>query len=191
MTVMACETPPKGVAAAVAEQITAHVPVLRTERLLLRAPRVQDFPVYAGIACSARAAGLGGPMSRSEAWSDFLQLASGWVLHGHGGWTIEDQATGEALGFVLIGFEPGDLEPELGYLVDSAAEGRGVAQDAAQAVLRYARNTLKRRTLVSYIAPDNTRSIRLAERLGAFPDGKIADADGVTLIYRHNLTEAH
>ena len=128
-------------------------------------------------------------MTRADAWWDFVQLASGWMLHGHGGWTIEATGTAEALGFVLIGLEPGDLEPEIGYLLGSHAEGHGIAQEAACAVLSFARTTLKLTTLVSYIDPANTRSIRLATRIGAYRDGEITDADGTTLIYRHTLTE--
>jgi RimJ/RimL family protein N-acetyltransferase len=43
------------------------------------------------------------------------------------------------------------------------------------------------KTLVSYIAPPNVRSIRLAERLGAVPDIKAArqEGDADDLVFRH------
>ena len=188
---MACEIPSTGVAADVAHRFAALVPVLTTDRLVLRAPRVEDFALYAEVACTDRGAGIGGPMSRADAWWDFVQLASGWMLHGHGGWTIEERDTGEALGFLLIGLEPGDQEPELGYLLGAKAEGRGIAQEAARAVLAFARDTLKRKTLVSYIDAANTRSIRVAERLGAQPDGEVSFEGDTAFVYRHNLTGAH
>ena len=41
-------------------------------------------------------------------------------------------------------------------------------------------------TLVSYVAPGNHRSIRLAERLGAVVDPDAASPEGYdTLVYRH------
>lgn len=191
MTAMACEAPPKGAAEVLANRFGALVPVLVTDRLILRAPRVTDFPVYAEIACTERGKGISGPMSRADAWWDFVQLASGWMLHGHGGWAIEDRADHTVYGFVILGLEPGDLETELGYLLAARAEGRGVAFEAAIAARDWAGTDLNRRTLVSYIAPDNARSIRLATRLGAVPDGSVSGDDGAALIYRHSLQVRH
>ena len=186
---MGCETASTGVAASIAAQLSEQVPVLRTDRLVLRAPRVGDFDCLADIACTERGRGIGGPMTRADAWREFVQLSSGWMLHGHGGWTLEDAQTGDVLGFVLIGFEPGDLEPELGFLLDAKAEGQSIAYEAGRCVLDFATDVLKWKTLVSYIDPANARSIALAERLGADLDGEIVEDDEVTLVYRYTLAE--
>ena len=77
---MYCETAPTGVPAEMARQFASMVPELRTKRLILRAPRVTDFPVYAAIASGPRSAGIGGPMTRDAAWYDFATLAAGWML---------------------------------------------------------------------------------------------------------------
>jgi RimJ/RimL family protein N-acetyltransferase len=186
---MACETASTVAAAAIAVQISTLVPAMRTDRLVLRAPRVSDFDCLADIACSERGRGIGGPMTRADAWREFVQLSSGWMLHGHGGWTLEDAQTGDVLGFVMIGFEPGDLEPELGFLLDAKAEGQSIAYEAGRCVLDFANQVLKRTTLVSYIDPANSRSIALAERLGADLDGEIIEDGEVTLVYRYTLAE--
>lgn len=49
----------------------------------------------------------------------------------------------------------------------------------------WARDVAQLKTLVSYVDPANTRSCRLAERLGAVPDNhaKRQDPDGI--VYRH------
>ena len=186
---MACETASTVAAAAIAVQISTLVPAMRTDRLVLRAPRVSDFDCLADIACSERGRGIGGPMTRADAWREFVQLSSGWMLHGHGGWTLEDAQTGDVMGFVMIGFEPGDLEPELGFLLDAKAEGQSIAYEAGRCVLDFANQVLKRTTLVSYIDPANSRSIALAERLGADLDGEIIEDGEVTLVYRYTLAE--
>lgn len=188
MTPFACETPPSGAAATFALALQGRLPTLATERLILRAPRVADFDTFAEIACSERGRHLGGPMPREDAWADFASMTGGWLLHGHGLWTIG--APEGVAGFVLLGFEPGDREPELGFLLAAQAEGRGYALEAARAARAHAFDTFGWCTLVSYIDPANARAIALACRLGAEPDGEIADGAGRTLIFRHRNAEA-
>ncbi|QGY00441.1 N-acetyltransferase [Roseovarius faecimaris] len=188
---MYCETNPTGTAAGMAARFAALVPVLTTERLTLRAPQAADFALYAEIACGPRSKGIGGPMTRDEAWYDFATLASCWMLRGHGGWTITLTRTGAPIGFALIGAEPGDQAPELGYLLIEAQEGQGYATEAAEAVRDYAFGTLRLPELVSYIAPGNARSVAVAERLGAIRSGNVTYPEGDTpaLVYRHPSPE--
>ena len=181
----ACETMPTDKPALKAAEFAALIPTLETERLTLRAPKPADFPLYADIRCGERGVGIGGPFKRDDAWWDFVQLASGWVLHGHGGWAVETK-DGALVGFALIGFEPGDQEPELGYLFAKSAEGNGYATEAAGAVKAYAFNDLRLPTLVSYITIGNARSERVAERLGATKQGTLTYGDDTPVsVFRH------
>ena len=161
------EQAPIGIPSAVAANVAAQIPTLVSDALLLRAPIVEDFPLYADIMCCERGQYMGGPMSRDDAWWDFVQLASGWMLHGHGGWSIVDVDSEELLGFVILGLEPGDQQIELGYMLSEKNEGLGIAHEAAQMAREFAFDTLKLTELASYIHKDNARSIALAERLGA------------------------
>lgn len=182
----ACERPSSGAAARLALALQGQLPTIVTDHLLLRAPRVEDFETYAGILCSERGRFMGGPMSREDAWADFCNVTANWLLHGHGVWTIGN-AAGVA-GFVTLGLEPGDREPELGFFLAPHAEGRNIAFEAAKAVKGYAFETLGWKTLVSYVSVGNTRSATLARRLGGHIDGEIAgetDAEENVLIYRY------
>ncbi|MEL6451619.1 MAG: GNAT family N-acetyltransferase [Pseudomonadota bacterium] len=179
----ACETPRPGAAALFAIALQGQLPTYATDRLILRAPRVTDFDSYAQIACTSRGTHLGGPMTREEAWADFSQMTSAWLLHGHGLWTIGH--AGQIAGFVLLGFEPGDAEPELGFMLTKEAEGKGIAHEAAQAALGHAWDTLGWSTLVSYVAPANTRAIALARRLGGLADGTLTTDDDTVCVYRY------
>ena len=170
--------------------MTRDIPVLETGRLRLRAPAVSDFPAYAAFFASDRAVHERGPMDERAAWREFCASLAAWPLRGFGAWSATDRATGVYLGEVGL-FQPVEYpEPEIGWMVVPQAEGRGIAHEAALAVRAWAYGTLGLRTLVSYIAPANARSIRLAERLGARLDPNAPTIDPGDLVYRHPAPEA-
>lgn len=179
------EQPPAGASAVLAADIRALLPRLETARTVLRAPVVGDFEYYAEIMMSERAVYMGGPMSRHDAWLDFTQCVSNWVLRGHGLWTVTAREGGEVLGFVLICYEFGDLEPELGYFLRKGAEGLGYAGEAVAAAHAHGFKTLGLPQMVSYIDPANDASIRLAERMGAVRDADMVGGDEPAYVYRH------
>ncbi|PZQ97172.1 MAG: N-acetyltransferase [Cereibacter sphaeroides] len=181
------ENSPAGPAAALATGISSAIPTIATTRLRLRPPRIGDFQGYASIVTTERGRHMGGPMTREEAWLDFNHLAAGWLLRGHGLWSVE-RLSGEALvGFVLVNHEFGDAEPELGFLLLDGEEGKGYATEAAQAARHFAFGILGWRSLVSYIDAANARSVALAERLGAALDADASIDD--LLVYRHIRAE--
>lgn len=182
-----------GPAAAIAAQMQALVPVLETERMILRAPRIEDFDAFAQMLAPPRGKFYGDTQTREDAWGEFMQLNATWLLRGYGAWALTHRETGDVLGFVQIGAEPGDWEPELGWVVSHSAEGHGFATEAAIAIRSYAFHTLKLPSLVSYVDEDNTRSRRLAERLGAARDATAEaylNEDEVCCVYRHDPAEA-
>lgn len=204
------ERPATGAAGALAARLAGQVPVLVTGRLRLRAPRIGDFGAYAGILMSDRAAGLGGPFDREGAWDDFCQAVAGWMLRGMGVWTIETRAAGtpagethagethagetlaggELLGFGYLWQEYGDPEPEIGWILTEAAEGKGYAREAAEAIRAHGFGPLGLATVVSYVDPGNSRSAAVAERLGAVRDPRAEAALGAFVrVYRHNRPE--
>lgn len=187
------EMPGAGSTAAFADRLAAMVPVIEAGRVRLRAPRLADLPAWTEILCSDRAVHMDGPYARDDAFMEFAAGAGSWLLRGHGVWTVDPREGGEPLGFVLVGFEPGDREPELGFFLRAGAEGQGYASEAAQAARDWAwAQGLP--SLVSYVDPANARSARLAERLGARRDVGAEAAyagtpdDGIA-VYRHPRPE--
>ena len=65
------------------------------------------------------------------------------------------------------------FECELGYTFDPAVWGRGFATEAVRCVCDYARDVLLLSYAVSAILPQNGRSRRVAERLGARAAGQM------------------
>ena len=178
--------PIPGPAAETAAALRARLPQIETARTLLRAPVLEDAPAWIAIMVPDAEGHLGGPHTDQSAFNEFAATVGLWLLRGHGLWTVTDPA-GAVLGFVLIGFEPGDREPELGWLFLPEARSQGLAAEAAAAARTHALETLALPSLVSYIDPTNAASRRLALRLAARPDGTIADpASGTEAeVWRH------
>lgn len=161
---------PQHQAAVAVERIGQALPRIFTDRTVLRGPYMEDFDVFADMVISDRGRYIAGPLTREGAWDDFIQLTASWILRGCGLWTVEDQEDKTVLGFVLLGHETGDPEPELGFLFTEEAEGKGLAFEAAEKARNNAWNAMSFDKLVSYIDPDNARAIKLALRLGAERD---------------------
>jgi len=160
------ETPIPGPAARLAAQVSALLPVADTARTRLRPATLTDFDVFAEIACDPeRGRGIGGPMDREAAFREYAAMMGCWLLRGHGLWAVMHE--GACAGFVQIGFEPGDEEPELGWFISAAHEGKGLAREAAEAAREIGFCLLGLPSMVSYVDSFNTRSNALAERLGA------------------------
>jgi RimJ/RimL family protein N-acetyltransferase len=176
---------PTGAAAALTARFAAAVPELETARLRLRAPRLGDFEAYAAIATSERGRGIGGPMTREDAWADFSQMVAGWLLRGHGLWSVERREDCALLGFLPLHHEFGDPEPEIGFVFVAEAEGRGFAFEAAEAARGFAFDHLGWTSVVSYIDGENARSSRLARRLGARLDAAPHPLDDTVQVWRH------
>lgn len=162
------------------------IPVIETERLTLRGPQLADFEPMAAFYASPRATPVGGPMSRDQAWAEFAAGAGQWLLRGYGFWEIQDRATGQTIGRAGIYHPDNWPEPELGWMIyDAGFEGRGIAHEAALAARDGAARLFGITRPISSIEDGNTASIRLAERLGATPDGAWETPYGPMLRFRH------
>lgn len=161
------------------------IPTLETERLLLRPQTMDDWPAYASLMMSGHAVHIGGPHTLEDAWGLFCHDLAQWPLLGQGGLMIESRETGECLGQVGISYGPLFPEHELGWLLYPGAEGKGYACEAAGALRDWAFAVRGLETLVSHIDPDNHRSRKLAERLGATLELDPERPGPEVLVYRH------
>lgn len=162
------------------------IPVIKTERLVLRAYEMADFEPLLRFHASAHAQYAGGLKSREQVWRDFATDTGQWHLLGFGPLSITLHETGECVGQVGLNAPPEYPERELGWVLWEGFEGKGYAFEAASALRDWALRTFQWDTLVSYIDPDNSPSIRLAERLGAVLDKNAPTPNGdACLVYRH------
>lgn len=167
-------------------------PRFETDRLILRMPIPSDFAPFAEtLADPVRSKYIGGPHTTDFAREDFDALGEDWARVGLGGWCVEIKETSRYAGVVCINNPEHFPEIEFGWIFHAASEGFGYAHEAVQPMRAYAFGTIGLKTAVSYIDPDNARSIKLAERLGAMLDPKAETPNGdPCLVYRHPAPEA-
>lgn len=89
-----------------------------------------------------------------------------YEVYGFGFYVIRLQSSGEAIGTAGLIDREGIEGVEIGYGLLPAYRGKGYAYEAAEAVYDYAKNILNIAKIVAIVAPNNTKSIFLLERLG-------------------------
>ena len=148
------------------DAFTAAVPRLQTERLVLREYRRDDFTLFADHLAHPESAAFLGYADRSTAWRFFASHAGLWLLHGAGWWAVEDKQTGQLVGNVGAFFREQSTVMELGWNTYRAFWGKGMASEAAAAVLDYAFEVRREPKVRALIDTGNESSRRVAERLG-------------------------
>ena len=146
------------------------IPTLQTPRLTLRPMRGEDWPAYREMMATDRARFLDGPYQDIDAWGLFCADHAGWDLRGSGALMIDIRETRECAGQVCLNASPFFPEPELGWFLYEAFEGKGYASEAAAALKNWAFDKGGFERLVSFIAPDNAPSVAIVSRLGAVQD---------------------
>ena len=146
------------------------VPVLETERLRLRRHEASDLPgseamwTHPGV---YRFIG-GRAFGHDECWARLLRHIGHWEAMGYGSWLAEEKATGAFVGEIgLIEGERGIPEidaPEFGWALHPDHHGKGYAFEAVSAALAWSDHRFAR--TVCMIDPENTPSLKLADRLG-------------------------
>ncbi len=165
---------------------------LDTARLVLRRPNGSDWPAARDFLTSTRAAGVGGPLTEAQAWRSFAAEIGHWDIRGYGMWAVTIRGDDRAVGLIGPWYPVDWPETEIGWMIwNDAVEGTGIASEAARAAIQHAYGALGWDTIVHYIAPDNDRSIRLAEKLGATHDvdARVPNPNKPCLVYRQPKPE--
>jgi RimJ/RimL family protein N-acetyltransferase len=136
--------------------------------------RENDFESYARMCADPEVMRyLGGKtFNRHEAWRHMAFIIGHWQLRGYGIWAVEERATGNLVG--RIGFLNPEGWPgfELGWTLAREYWGHGYATEAATSALDYGFDSINRSHIISLIHPENSRSIKVAERLGEKLEGQ-------------------
>jgi RimJ/RimL family protein N-acetyltransferase len=164
----------------------SSAPVLETERLRLRVLTEGDLDPFAAMSADPEVmrylGATGQPVDRRGAWRILAIMVGHWAFRGYGFFAMEDKATSAFVGRTGLWQPEGWPGLEIGWSVARERWGEGLATEAAVAVRDYAFGTMNVPRLISLIRPENTRSIKVAEKIGARFDLRM-DFDGEALVY--------
>lgn len=172
---------------------------LRTERLVLRPLERTDLdalaPFYADPEVM-RFIGSARTLTRDEARAGLERMIARYDADGFGQLAVVRAEDGRLVGRVgLLVWDTrtwtpstaraaGDAgELELGWKLGRGFWGRGYATEAATAVREWALGELGATRLISLIHPDNTPSIRVAEKLGMTYEREVELGAGAARLY--------
>ena len=143
-------------------------PTLETDRLILRPPIEEDLDGFAAMMADEEAARfVGGQQPRSGAWRGMAAITGSWALRGYGMFSVIEKASGRWVGRVGPWQPEGWPGAEVGWGLERAAWGKGYATESAAAAIDWAFDRLGWDDVIHCIAPANTPSARVAERLGS------------------------
>ena len=162
--------------------------ILETKRLLLRRLEAEDFDALFALYSDpeVRRYFPEGTLTREETWEELV-----WFLNGHpqhpqlGLWATIYKPTGEFIG--RCGLLPwtidGQFEVEVAYMLQRDFWGQGLATEAGQGIVRYAREQIGLTRLICLIDHNNIASQRVAANLGMAFEKEGMDDKGPYVLY--------
>lgn len=140
-----------------------------TQRLVLREFRESDLDPMMDVFGDPEVMEFGeGPQSTEWTRSWIARTINNYS-RGFGLWAVALRDTERPLGYCGLSYFDdinGQAEYELGYRLAKMSWGSGLATEAASAVRDIAFGKLNIKRLIALIDPENSRSIRVAEKLG-------------------------
>jgi RimJ/RimL family protein N-acetyltransferase len=166
-----------------------NIPVLESERLILRGARLEDFPDHAAMWEDPRTRRYfqNYPYSEEDTWMRFQRNFGQWYLFNYGWWVVEDKASHRYAG--MIGFfqarRPLDLpyrdEPEAGWAIAPDFHRQGYAREALATGLRWADGNISSGCSWCMINAENLPSRKVAEAAG-YREAQTAEYKGAPVL---------
>jgi len=148
--------------------------IIETDRLCLRPHGLADFADCAAMWADPEITRytIGDPAPPQRTWARILAYRGHWELLGYGYWAVEEKASSRYIGELGFADFKRDLQPsiegmpELGWVINVHAQGKGYSTEALRAVVAWGDSHFGSRPTVCIIHRDNRRSFRVAEKLG-------------------------
>lgn len=152
-----------------------RLPTLSTERVVLRHPRSSDAGRVLAIFGDPVAMRYWShePLPDLDAAQRYLaDIDAGFADRSLLQWALTQRGDDRLVGTVtLCRISPRNRRCEVGYMLDPACWGRGLASEAVHRVLRFAFEVLGAHRIEADLDPRNEASARLLQRLGFRQEG--------------------
>jgi RimJ/RimL family protein N-acetyltransferase len=146
---------------------------VETARLLLRVPELADAEAMMGImwdpeVVEQKQVTLHEPPGGLDlATKNTGEMVRQWQQRGYGQWSVVEKSTGQVIGCVGFYHPPKEWPGvDLGWVLHRSRWGHGFATEAAAAALGWIWEHSQVDRVISLIAPDDRRSIRIATKIG-------------------------
>jgi RimJ/RimL family protein N-acetyltransferase len=143
---------------------------IRTERLLLRPPRLEDVDAYFALVNDPEYAFFGSRQGADRASTErglARIIATPWEQRPE----LAIVLSNELVGRVVLEVDRANETAALGYGVARTCWGRGVATEAARAMMEYGFEGLGLAKVWARADPRNTASVRVLEKIGMVREG--------------------
>lgn len=143
-------------------------PTLETPRLILRPPKAEDMEAWVHFhADPVVMEHLGGVQGPELTWRSVCGMTGAWTINGFSMFSIIEKETGNWVGRLGPWMPVGWPGTEIGWGLSRGAWGKGYATEGAAACMDYVVDILGWTEIIHTILPENTASIKVAERLGS------------------------
>jgi len=143
--------------------------VFETPRLIARRLEPEDrqamLAVYGDVE-AMRYVGDGTPLSPEECDRWLVVTAENYRKRGYGMFALVERDTGAVVGFCGLVHPGGQAEAEVKYALLRTVWGRGLATEAARALLDYGAAAHGLQRIIATVAPDNHASQRVLAKAG-------------------------
>lgn len=149
--------------------------IIETSRLALRQWKEADKKPFARINADLKVMEFfPARLTRSQSDALVARIKTHFQKHGFGPCAVELRSTGTFAGFIGLSIPSfhAHFTPcvEIAWRLSPEVWGQGLATEGALAVLTYAREVLRLKSVVSFTVPANLRSRRVMEKIGMSHD---------------------
>lgn len=159
------------------EEIYEDLPILETDRLLLRKITIDDVEMMHAYASNEE-------VSKYVTWDTHYSLSDTqmfveFVLHQYetkkiAPWGIEYKQNGTFIGTIdFVNWQPKHKIAEIGYVISSDYWGNGITPEAANALLKYGFENMDLVRIQAKCLVENNASARVMEKIGMSFEGII------------------
>jgi len=160
------------------------VPIVRTERLVLRGFTADDLEPYHALFNDPEVTRYlpikGEPVGMDRVEQAMARVEEHWRDHGFGIWAVADAPSDRFLGQCGLNVVEEAGETEVLYELARDAWGRGLATEAAAAAVRFGFDAAELRRIVAYAVAENTASTRVMEKVGMQREAQGIEIFGLT-----------